>query len=72
MKFSAASSLAMLASLVAAVPTPTLQDRSAPHRRTMQKRATVTDACDVGFGTQNGGYAVRDRMKLSGLADGAN
>ncbi|EFX05003.1 pectate lyase a [Grosmannia clavigera kw1407] len=50
-----ASLLAMLASVAVAVPTRTLQGDSAVHRRTVQKRASITDACDIGYATENGG-----------------
>ena len=45
--------LYVLASLAAAVPTPT-EDHGVD-RRTIEKRASITDACNIGFCTQNGG-----------------
>ncbi|KAH6647903.1 pectate lyase a [Truncatella angustata] len=51
MKFLA--TFAALAGLAAAVPTPT---EDAPlEARVIEKRATITDAADVGYATQNGG-----------------
>lgn len=51
MKFLAA--VAAFTGLVAAVPTPT---EDAPlDARAIEKRATITDAADVGYATQNGG-----------------
>lgn len=50
-------SLALLAALLglsSATPTPT-QDEASLDARTIAKRATITDACTVGFCTQNGG-----------------
>ncbi|KAK6197141.1 hypothetical protein LQW54_010883 [Pestalotiopsis sp. IQ-011] len=50
-------SLALLAALLglsSATPTPT-QDDVSLDARTIAKRATITDACTVGFCTQNGG-----------------
>lgn len=44
--------LALGASFAAASPTPTENDLDA---RTVAKRATITEACAVGFCTQNGG-----------------
>ncbi|ORY61526.1 family 1 polysaccharide lyase [Pseudomassariella vexata] len=51
MKFTAA--IALLFGLAAAAPTPT--EDTPFDTRAIEKRATVTDACDVGYGTQNGG-----------------
>ena len=45
--------VSLLASLAAAVPTPT-EDHDVD-RRTIEKRASITDACNIGFCTQNGG-----------------
>ncbi|RYO96714.1 hypothetical protein DL765_011514 [Monosporascus sp. GIB2] len=45
--------VALLAGLAAATPTPTENDNL--DSRTVQKRATITDACDIGFCKQNGG-----------------
>ncbi|MCJ1331161.1 hypothetical protein MMC10_007848 [Thelotrema lepadinum] len=52
MKFSSASAALALAGLVMAVPTPTveLEDRS-----TIEKRATISDAANLGYATLNGG-----------------
>jgi pectate lyase len=46
-------SLAILAPLVVAVPTPT--EDSTVERANIVKRATITDVADTGFATQNGG-----------------
>ncbi|KAI1244953.1 hypothetical protein MGN70_011841 [Eutypa lata] len=46
-------SVSLLAGLAAATPTPT--DNDHVDRRTVQKRAAITDACNIGFCTQNGG-----------------
>lgn len=51
MKFFTA--VAAFAGLAAAIPTPT---EDAPlDARAIEKRATITDAADVGYATQNGG-----------------
>ena len=52
MKFSAASFALVAASLAAAAPTPTLEleDRS-----TIEKRAAINDAANLGYATLNGG-----------------
>lgn len=47
---------AVLAGLVSAVPTPTLTEDGPLDGRTVEKRATITDACPVGYCTMNGGY----------------
>lgn len=52
MKFLAA--FATLAGLVAAVPTTPTEDLPLD-ARAIEKRATITDAADVGYATQNGG-----------------
>lgn len=51
------STLAFLASCVSASPTPTIQDDAIVDPRSIEKRAAITDAADVGYATQNGGYA---------------
>lgn len=51
------STLAFLASCVTASPTPTVQDDAVVDPRSIEKRAAITDAADVGYATQNGGYA---------------
>ncbi|KAI1077280.1 pectate lyase a [Whalleya microplaca] len=51
MKFIAA--LALVAGSATAIPTPT--EDGPVDARTIQKRASITDACDVGYCTQNGG-----------------
>lgn len=48
MKITGAFALAFLASVISASPTQSLE-----------KRAAVTDVCNIGYCTQNGGY-VRD------------
>lgn len=50
------STLAFLASCVAASPTPTVQNDAVVDPRSIEKRAAITDAADVGYATQNGGY----------------
>lgn len=50
------STLAFLASCVSASPTPTVQDDAIVDPRSIEKRAAITDAADVGYATQNGGY----------------
>ncbi|KAI3317048.1 polysaccharide lyase family 1 protein [Xylariaceae sp. AK1471] len=52
MKFICAAS-ALLAGLASAVPTPT--ENGPLDGRTVEKRATITDACPVGYCTLNGG-----------------
>ncbi|KKY30892.1 putative pectate lyase [Diaporthe ampelina] len=49
------STLAFLASCVTASPTPTVQDDAVVDPRSIEKRAAITDAADVGYATQNGG-----------------
>ncbi|KAI0016791.1 pectate lyase [Xylariomycetidae sp. FL0641] len=51
MKFT--TTTALLAGSVAALPSPT--ENGPVGSRTIQKRATITDACDVGYCTENGG-----------------
>ena len=58
MKFTAA--ILGLASLAAAVPTPT--ENGPLDARTVEKRASITDACNVGYCTQNGGYVNRTQL----------
>ncbi|KAF6824559.1 pectate lyase [Colletotrichum musicola] len=58
MKFTGiASSLALLASIASATPTPTVVDGAAIDPRAVEKRATITDACDVGYGAGTSGGA---------------
>lgn len=52
MMFTAAV-ISALAGLAAAMPTPT--EDGPLDARTVEKRAAITDACDVGYCTQNGG-----------------
>ncbi|KAF7516525.1 hypothetical protein G7054_g14119 [Neopestalotiopsis clavispora] len=47
--------LAALLGLASAGPTPTRDDDALLDARTIAKRATITDACTIGFCTQNGG-----------------
>ncbi|KAF3011998.1 hypothetical protein E8E14_002676 [Neopestalotiopsis sp. 37M] len=47
--------LAALMGLASAGPTPTRDDDALLDARTIAKRATITDACTIGFCTQNGG-----------------
>ncbi|KAI0595216.1 pectate lyase [Biscogniauxia sp. FL1348] len=51
MKFT--SALALLATSVVAAPTPT--ENQPLDARTVQKRASITDAADIGYASQNGG-----------------
>jgi pectate lyase len=51
MKFLGA--VALLAASVIAAPTPT--EELALDKRSIVKRATITDACDIGYASQNGG-----------------
>ncbi|OLN92260.1 Pectate lyase plyB 2 [Colletotrichum chlorophyti] len=50
MKFSGLVSWALLAVAVSASPTPSVEDG-----RILSKRAAITDACNIGYATQNGG-----------------
>ncbi|TDZ67875.1 Pectate lyase plyB [Colletotrichum trifolii] len=50
MKFTGLASWALLAMAASASPTPTVDDD-----RVLSKRAAVTDACNIGYCTQNGG-----------------
>ena len=51
MKLSSAL-IALAASLVSASPTPTLEEGAA---KVLDKRASITDAANIGYATQNGG-----------------
>lgn len=42
----------LAASLVAATPIPTLEEGAA---KALAKRASITDAANIGYATQNGG-----------------
>ncbi|KAI0433770.1 polysaccharide lyase family 1 protein [Xylaria sp. FL1042] len=53
MRFTSSVVAAILATCVSAAPTPTSDE--ALDARTIQKRASITDAANVGFATQNGG-----------------
>lgn len=54
MRFSVVSAgVAILASTVLAVPTPT--EEIFAKRAEIAKRATITDVADTGYATQNGG-----------------
>lgn len=56
MKFSLLSTVVpLLAQLVAAVPTPTLDEAEVAERAQIVKRAAITDVATTGFATQNGG-----------------
>ncbi|GJC79903.1 pectate lyase B [Colletotrichum liriopes] len=68
MKFSITSSLAVLAALANATPTPTVVDGSAVDPRAVEKRATITDACDVGYGAGTTGGAGGTTTTVSTLA----
>jgi len=52
MKFTAA--VALLAACVSAAPTPT--ENGPLEARVIEKRATITDAANIGYAKQNGGY----------------
>jgi pectate lyase len=54
MKFQLAS-MAALAGLAAASPTPTVEDTKPLDKRTIQKRASITEAANIGFASSNGG-----------------
>lgn len=47
-----ASFFLLAASLVSAAPTPTVDEGAA---KVLAKRASITDAADIGYATQNGG-----------------
>ena len=47
----------LAASAVSASPTPSYKEAPA---KALQKRATITDAANIGYATQNGGYAQRN------------
>lgn len=51
MKFSILSTVAMLSTLAPAVPTPNLNEFVA--RAQIAKRATITNACDLGYASTN-------------------
>lgn len=58
MRFTSSAAAALMATCVSAVPTRTTnQARDA----VVQKRAAITDAADVGYATQNGGYEFTRR-----------
>ncbi|KAI3390378.1 hypothetical protein diail_9882, partial [Diaporthe ilicicola] len=62
------STLAFLASCIAALPTPTVQDNALVDPRSIKKRAAITDAADVGYATQNGGHRTPFVAVISRLA----
>ncbi|GKT52323.1 pectate lyase B [Colletotrichum spaethianum] len=68
MKFSITSSIAVLAALANATPTPTIVDGSAVDPRAVEKRATITDACDLGYGAGTTGGAGGTTTTVSTLA----
>ncbi|OLN87009.1 Pectate lyase B [Colletotrichum chlorophyti] len=68
MKFSIASSIAVLAALASATPTPTVVDGSAVDPRAVEKRATITDACDIGYGSGTTGGAGGATTTVNNLA----
>lgn len=47
------ATIAALAGLASASPTPTVPD--VPSKRDIQKRATITEECNIGFASSNGG-----------------
>ncbi|KAI1118183.1 polysaccharide lyase family 1 protein [Nemania sp. NC0429] len=53
MKFTSAAAAAILAVCVSASPTPTVE--GVLDARAIEKRATITDAANIGFAQQNGG-----------------
>jgi pectate lyase len=56
MKFSQIAPLAALVGLTSATPTPTIEDNKKPlDKRTIQKRASITEAANIGFASSNGG-----------------
>ncbi|TDZ16593.1 Pectate lyase B [Colletotrichum orbiculare MAFF 240422] len=69
MKFTGiASSLALLASIASATPTPTIRNGNAVDPRAVAKRAAITDACDVGYGAGTTGGAGGATTTVSTLA----
>lgn len=54
MKFSQIAPLAALAGLTVASPTPTVEDVSVD-KRSIQKRASITEAANLGYASSNGG-----------------
>ncbi|KAK7441279.1 hypothetical protein CaCOL14_006151 [Colletotrichum acutatum] len=68
MKFSLASSIAVLAALANATPTPTVVGGNAVDPRAVEKRATITDACDVGYGAGTTGGSGGTTTTVSTLA----
>ncbi|EFQ31411.1 pectate lyase [Colletotrichum graminicola] len=68
MKFSVASSLAVLAAVANATPTPTVVDGAVLDPRAVEKRATFTDACDVGYGAGTTGGAGGATTTVSTVA----
>ncbi|KAI1420112.1 polysaccharide lyase family 1 protein [Xylaria sp. FL1777] len=53
MRFTSSAAAALLATCVSAIPTPTVDE--ALDARTIQKRASITDAANIGYATENGG-----------------
>ncbi|KAK2059012.1 pectate lyase [Colletotrichum caudatum] len=68
MKFSITSSIAVLAAVANAVPTPTVGDGAALDLRNAEKRAAITDACPVGYGAGTTGGAGGATTTVSTLA----
>ena len=55
MKFSQIAPLAALVGFASASPTPTVEDKKPLDKRTIQKRASITEAANIGFASSNGG-----------------
>lgn len=49
------SVLAGFAAVAIATPTPTNEDGASP---VLEKRASLTEAANLGYATQNGGYVI--------------
>ncbi|TQN66864.1 Pectate lyase B [Colletotrichum shisoi] len=69
MKFSITSTIAVLAALANATPTPTVVGGSAVDPRAVQKRATVNDACDIGYGAGTTGGAGGATTTVTNFAE---
>lgn len=67
MKFTSAAAAAILAACVSASPTPTVE--GVLDARVIAKRATITDAANIGYAQQNGGYDTTQDTRKQFVTD---
>lgn len=63
MKFTSAAAATILAVCVSASPTPTVE--GVLDARAIEKRATITDAANIGYAQQNGGYVPLNIQEIN-------